>query len=171
MALSVGIDFDEHNWKICMLEHGEVLELRSFVSARAALAHVERYCVLYPELTIVAAAAGFESPFTPLHTLGIPPPAEMHADSDAEQQAFGVQDLLIAIGNMNLNSYHAPSVKFLPTVALHRKLMRPHLGGSNNLCATAALLYGLRRREAAWPEMRFLCVKAGQDTKSILVVE
>ncbi len=83
MALSVGIDFDENNWKICMLEHGEVLELRSFVNSSAALAYVERYCVLYPELTIVAATAGFESPFTPLHTLGIPPSAEMHADSDA----------------------------------------------------------------------------------------
>ncbi len=79
--------------------------------------------------------------------------------------------LLIAIGNMNLNSYNAPSVKYLPTVSLHRKLMRPHLGASNSLCATAALLYGLRKREAAWPEMRFLCVKVDQDTKSILVVE
>jgi predicted butyrate kinase (DUF1464 family) len=171
MALSVGIDFDENNWKICMLEHGEVLELRSFVNPSAALAYVERYCVLYPELTIVAATAGFESPFTPLHTLGIPPSAEMHADSDAEQQAFGAKDFLIAIGNMNLNSYNAPSVKYLPTVSLHRKLMRPHLGASNSLCATAALLYGLRKREAAWPEMRFLCVKVDQDTKSILVVE
>ena len=171
MALSVGIDFDENNWKICMLEHGEVLELRSFVSSSAALAYVEHYCVLYPELTIVAATAGFESPFTPLHTLGILPSAEIDADSEAEQQAFGAKDFLIAVGNMNLNSYNAPSVKYLPTVSLHRKLMRPHLGASNSLCATAALLYGLRKREAVWPEMRFLCVKVDQDTKSILVVE
>jgi predicted butyrate kinase (DUF1464 family) len=171
MALSVGIDFDENNWKICMLEHGEVLELRSFVSSSAALAYVEHYCVLYPELTIVAATAGFESPFTPLHTLGILPSAEIDADSEAEQQAFGAKDFLIAVGNMNLNSYNAPSVKYLPTVSLHRKLMRPHLGASNSLCATAALLYGLRKREAVWPEMRFLCVKVDQDTKSVLVVE
>src|SRR5260370_28149615 len=49
--------------------------------------------------------------------------------------------------------------------------MRPHLGASNSLCATAALLYVLRKREAAWLEMRFLCVKVDQDAKSILVVE
>src|SRR5260221_5734736 len=111
MALSVGIDFDENNWKICMLEHGEVLELRSFVNSSAALAYVERYCVLYPELTIVAATAGFESPFTPLHTLGIPPSAEMHAESEAEQQAFGAKDLLFAIWNIKLHNYYEPSLK------------------------------------------------------------
>src|SRR5260370_21909164 len=110
MALSVGIDFDENNWKICMLEHGEVLELRSFVNSSAALAYVERYCVLYPELTIVAATAGFENPFTPLHTLGIPPSPEKHADSDAEQQKFWAKDLLIAIGNIKSNNYHSPPI-------------------------------------------------------------
>src|SRR5260370_38078561 len=111
MALSVGIDFDENNWKICMLEHGEVLELRSFVSSGAALGYVERYCVLYPELTIVAATAGFESPFTPLYTLGIPPSVEMHADSDAEQKTFGGKALLISIGKLKFNKYYYPFVK------------------------------------------------------------
>lgn len=168
MALSAGIGFDENTWKICVMEHGEVLELRSFVSASAALAYVERHCVLYPELTIVAATAGFESPFTALHSPGFPP---ADGDNATDQQASDAKALLIAIGSMNLNSYCAPSVKYLPTVSLHRKLMRPHLGASNSLCASAALLYGLRKREAAWPEMQFLCVKVDQDTKSILVVE
>ena len=168
MALSAGIGFDENTWKICVMEHGEVLELRVYKSASAALAYVEHHCVLYPELTIVAATAGFESPFTALHSL---PSDEINGDNDTDQQAFGAKELLIAIGKMNLNSYCAPSVKYLPTVSLHRKLMRTHLGASNSLCASAALLYGLRKREAAWPEMQFLCVKVDQDTKSILVVE
>src|SRR5260370_34465610 len=86
MALSVGIDFDENNWKICMLEHGEVLELRSFVSSSAALAYVERYCVLYPELTIVAATAGFANPFTPFHTIRSRPLAEMHPGQEGVQK-------------------------------------------------------------------------------------
>src|SRR5260370_19328879 len=97
MALSVGIDFDENNWKICMLEHGEVLELRSFVNSSAALAYVERYCVLYPQLTIVAATAGVEKPLTPLHRLGLSPPPQMPAESVGQQQTFWATDRLVAM--------------------------------------------------------------------------
>jgi predicted butyrate kinase (DUF1464 family) len=166
MTLSIGIDFDRNDWKTCEIENGQTLELCSFVNSAEVLAYVERNYALYPELTIVVSAAGFEYPFTPLPSIRF-----LQLDEKNESKHTELQKLLIAIGSMNLNSYCAPSVKYLPTVSLHRKLVRPHLGAPDSLCAVAALLHGLREREAAWPEMQFLCVKAGYGAKSILVVE
>lgn len=166
MTLSIGIAFDKDNWKSCIMENGQTVELCSFDDSAAVLAYVERSCAYYPELTIVV-SLGFESPFTPLHTITSLPMDKLHV----EHSVIGIDNFLVALRAIDLNSYCVPSVKYLPGVPIHRKLIRPDLGASNSLCTVAALLYGLRKREAIWAEIRLLCVEVGQRMKSVLVVE
>ncbi len=170
MTLSIGIDFDNETWRTCMMEDGQTLELCSFGNSTAALAYVERSCALYPELPIVV-ASNFETTVRALHGNRFQAIDEMHVGNVTEGQASEVNSFLIVIGTMNLNSFCAPSVKYLPGVPMYRKLMRPHLGSPGSLCAGAALLHGLRAREAGWSEMQFLFVRAGYESRSILVIE
>jgi len=147
-----------------------MLELSSFGNSTAALAYVERSCSLYPELPIVV-ASNFDCPFSALHSSRFQAIVEMQMGNEAKGRISEVSKILIAIGSMNLHSYCAPSVKYLPGVPMHRKLIRPHLGSPDKLCAGAALLHGLRKHEAEWSEMRFLFVRAGYESRSIQVIE
>ena len=156
MAVSVGVMRDGDAWNSCMLEDGHVLESLAFESAASALA--------------------LESSSTAPGTLTLRPTEDQHLESISigtddvldEQQAH---ELLIAMRNINLHSFLMPSIKYLPGVPVYRKLLRATLGTSNDVCAVAALLYRLREREATWPEMHFLCVRVGDQRRSIQVVE
>jgi predicted butyrate kinase (DUF1464 family) len=72
---------------------------------------------------------------------------------------------------MNLHSYLLPSLRYLPGIPLHRKVSSRFLGSSNDVCIVAALLSGLREREATWPEMQFMCVQVNRRFRSIHVLE
>jgi predicted butyrate kinase (DUF1464 family) len=170
MALSVGIDHSRQNWKTCILENEQTLELCSFVDSASVLAYVERTCAFYPELTI-ALSLGLDAPFTPLSTITDQQLDEITKNSITGRQESETREFLIAIRAINLNSYILPSVKYLPGIPIHRKLLRANLGTSNEVCAVAALLYRLREREAAWPEMRFLFVEVDPHYASVLVLE
>lgn len=170
MTLSIGIEFDSEIWRTCMMEDGQMLELSSFGNFTAALAYVERSCSLYPELPIVV-ASNFDCPFSTLHSSRFQAIVEMQLVNETKGRISEASKFLIAIGSMNLHSYCAPSVKYLPGVPMHRKLIRTYLGSPDTLCAGAALLHGLREREAEWSEMRFLFVRAGYESRSILVIE
>lgn len=87
------------------------------------------------------------------------------------EQIHPLLEPLIAIGYSNINSYFAPSVRYLPSMPQYRLLMRKSLGTSNQVCAVASLLSQLRSREAAWSEMNFLCLEVNANFRSILVVE
>src|SRR5437588_641140 len=170
MALSIGMMRGRDAWKSCMIERGQVVESCVFADTASALAYVEGICVHYPELTLTI-SPGSETPFRALsaldeqqlETFTLGPPNGLDA-----QEA---RQFLIAIRNINLHSFLMPSIKFLPTVPVYRKLLPSTLGTSNDVCAVAALLYRLREREATWPEMQFLCVQMGDRWTSIRVVD
>ena len=167
MAVSVGVMRDGDAWNACMLEDGHVLESLAFESAASALAYVERVCVDYPELSL-AISLESETPFLALSAI-----SDQHLESISisADDALDARELLIAIRNINLHSFLMPSIKYLPGVPVYRKLLRATLGTSNDVCAVAALLYRLREREATWPEMHFLCVRVGDQRRSVQVVE
>lgn len=169
MPLSIGIEYTRADWKTCLLENGQTNECFTFGTASSTLAYVGRLCALYPELTL-ALALPYEAPFMSLSALA-EAPAET-ADwrwkeiSDDQQ----VQEFLIAMKSINLHSYAIPSVRYIPTVPRHRAMRQSSLGLASAVCGAAALLYRLREREAAWPEMRFLFAQLHQDTRSIQVI-
>ncbi len=164
MSVSLGVSCGRQHWQTCLMEKGHVLELNSFVDPGAARTCLEHTCVLYPEPNIVVAAA-INTPFTRLVDLSHECFERVVSGNDA------LQDFLIAIGYSNVASYVAPSVKFLSSVPLHRKLMREDLGTSDKLCAFAALLLQLRTSEATWPEMNFMFLEVDNDDWSVLIAE
>ena len=170
MSLSIGVSCGRENWKTCLMENGRPLELNSFVDSAAARAYLEHTCTLYPEPTIVL-SSDLSTPFTRLVAVPKTCLEEMIPRYYTAEQGETLQKLLIAIGYRNINSYFAPSVRYLSSMPPHRKLMRENLGTANNLCAIAALLKQLRAREAAWSEMNFLCLEVAHNSRSILVVE
>ena len=145
MPMSIGIDSTKADWKTCLMENGQTLELCSFVDFAAVLAYVEHLCALYPEPTITVS----------------------YPDSSRN----GIEPFLTAVKTINLNSYCLPGIKQLPTVPAHRKLNRLQMGAADQLCTVAMLLYRLCERETAWSEMNFLCLQVEQDSLGILVVQ
>lgn len=162
MSLSIGIDCGRARWKICLVESGHTVECCAFIDTSSLLNYVEHTCALFPEPTIVV-CTGIEAPFTRLN--------EMTFSQNGIRPGGPTDELLIAIGSLNLHSYGVPSVKYLPSVPPYRKVMRASLGTARDVCAAAALLSHLREREAAWTEVRLLCLEVGRNGKSVLVIE
>lgn len=169
MTVSIGIDYVPGQWRVCRVEQGQLAEFHLFESATAMLAVVRQLCVQYPEPTIVLALDGV-TPFAPLSTL---------SDEQLEQlvqryhpaPAFSEANMALqAVRALNLRSYCAPSVASLPTVPLHRCLLRPALGSARAVCAVIALLHYMREQQATWEEMNFFCVDAGANGTSVLVI-
>lgn len=166
MTLSVGIDRHPESWKICMMEDGQTVELCSFADSSLALVYIERTCLLYPELTMTVSLR-IDVPFIPLSTLT---DQQLEGMANPDQQSE-MEHFLKVARSINLNSYILPSVKYLPAVPLYRKFMRANLGSSSDVCAAAALLFRLREREAAWPDMRFLSLSISHHLASVQAIE
>ena len=170
MSVSIGVSYSMGNWKTCLMENGQALELYSFVDPVAARGYLAHTCTVYPEPTIVV-STDLETPFTRLVTISSTGLEEMILKRYAPEQKDALLEFLIALGCSNINSYFAPSVRYLPSMPQYRILMRENPGSSNYVCAVAALLSQLRAREAAWSEMNFLCLEVDTTFRSILVVE
>jgi len=169
MVLSIGIDYGKENWKTCLMENGRTLELRAFNDAPSTSAYLKHTCAFYPE-PIVAISLGMGTLITPLNTLSDQQLLALSSYRDS-QRANDTNQLLIAIGSVNLNSYTLPGVRHLPSVPAHRKRHRLDMGSSDMLCAVATLLYHMRKQEAIWQEMRFMYVDVEHNSRSIIVVE
>jgi predicted butyrate kinase (DUF1464 family) len=170
MSVSLGVSYSMGNWKTCLVENGQVLEFYSFVDHVAVRAYLEHTCTLYPEPTIVV-STDLETPFTSLVDISWTRVEDMILQRYTLEQKDRLLELLIAIGYSNINSYFAPSVRYLPTMPQYRLLMRESPGTSNHVCAVASLLSQLRIQEATWSEMNFLCLEVNANLRSILVVE
>jgi len=171
MSLSIGIDCSAAHWKTCLREHGQNLHVCSFVDFTAALPYLEGVCALFPEPTI---ALPFGRGTTSLSRLSALTDQQLHAITsplNKQQPQADLQQILIAIKALSLDSYCLPSIKHLPSVPMHRKLNPIDLGTPDSLCIVATLMYRLCERQTAWSEMNFLCVVVGYNSKSIVVVE
>lgn len=170
MALSIGVVRNGNTWKTCMLEQGQLIEQCAFESAETALAYLEHTCARYPELTLAISLA-CETPFQPLSKLPFPQWESTLTFPLKDWTVQEAKEFLIAIKDINLHSYLVPSPRSLPGIPSYRKLLRTNLGTTNDVCAVAALLYGLREKEAAWPEMQFLLVQINRHSRSVQVLE
>lgn len=168
--LSIGVDYTPGQWKICVVDQGQPTELHTFAVASEVLAFVSQICALYPEPTIVL-SLDVATPFSALQAF-----TDEQLDRLAQRYhptpAFPeVREVLQALRRLSLRSYCAPSVEYLPTVPLYRRLMRPVLGTANEVCAVVALLQHMREQEAPWPEMNFLYVNTGENGTCALVLK
>ena len=170
MSVSLGVSYSMGNWKTWLVENGQVLEFYSFAEHVAIRAYLEHTCTLYPEPTIVV-STDLETPFTSLVNITRTCLEDIILQRYSSEQKDPLLELLIAIGYSNINSYLAPSVKYLSSTPQYRLLMRESLGTSNHVCAVAALLSQLRSQEATWAEMNLLCLEVNANLRSILVVE
>lgn len=170
MSVSLGVSYGMRNGKTCLVENGQVLEFRSFLDPVALRTYLEHTCTLYPEPTIVV-STDLETPFTNLVNISRTCLEDMLLPRYTLEQKDSLLDFLIDIKYSNINSYFAPSVKYLSTLPQYRRLMRESLGTPNHVCAVASLLSQLRAREAAWSEMNFLCLEVNANFRNILVVE
>lgn len=169
MPLSIGIDHTGPGWKTCLLENGEASESFSYEDTSSALAYVRNLCALYPELTL-ALALSYEAPFIAagdFTDFGPTAFAPCYAGTGNDRET---QEFLIAVKSINLHSYVIPSVRYIPSVPPFRAARRSSLGCASAVCGAAALLYRLREREAAWPEIRFLFVQLYEQRRSVQVV-
>ena len=170
MSVSLGVSYSMRNGKTCLVENGQVLEFHSFLDPVALRTYLEHTCTLYPEPTIVV-STDLETPFTNLVNISRTCLEDMLLPRYTPEQKDSLLDFLIDIKYSNINSYFAPSVKYLSTLPQYRRLMRESFGTPNHVCAVASLLSQLRAREAAWSEMNFLCLEVNANFRNILVVE
>ena len=160
MAMSVGIDYTENSWKLCLLENGQVVELQRFSQVDEVVAYIEDICILYPE-PIIALSSSLETTLCSLSSLS----------SENEEMAYEMQQFLDGIRYLNSKAYHIPSVKYLSSIPRYRKRKRKAMGGANDVGSVATLLFRMRQQEAIWPEMRFLLLEIGEAERKILVVK
>jgi predicted butyrate kinase (DUF1464 family) len=170
MTLSIGIARDQVSWKICLLENAQVLEWHDCVDEHEAFHYLKRTCGHFPEITI-ALALPFEVPYISLSANTEHDLHRILAAHLAEAQVTATTRLLSTIRSFSLHSYIVPSVRFLPSLPAHRKLLSANLGNPNDVCVVAALLARLRASETPWPEMNFFCVRLDSVENSILVLE
>ncbi len=168
--LSIGVHYNKGNWKTCLMENGHTLELRLFKDVCAALEYVQFHCAIFPE-PVITLSINSGTYLTPVHTYAEGQLSEKTLNSDHIQREDDLNTFRIAVGSSSHNTFHLPPLNQLPDVPIFRRQHRLDMGGSDTLCATALLLYRLRRQEAIWQEMRFLYVDAGYDARSIVVVE
>ena len=169
MTVSIGVDYTPGQWRVCRVEQGHPAELHLFGSADDMLAAVRRLCAQYPEPTIVV-SLDVATPFVPLPSLN-DEQLELLVQRYHPTPAFReIKAALRALCVLSLRSYCAPSVEYLPTVPLHRVLLRPALGSASEVCAVVALLYYMREQQASWEEMNFFCVNAGENGTCVLVI-
>ncbi len=164
MALSIGVDCSRGRWRISLRENGLTLQLSSFIDGSSALAYLERTCALYPEPTIVL-STDLSMPLTRLSKLTEQQLNELTAHL-IQQRHF-----LYAIRIMSLDSYCLPSIKYLASVPMHRKLGYLNMGAPDDLSVVTTLLYRIREREAVWSEMSFFSLEIGFRSRRIVVVE
>jgi predicted butyrate kinase (DUF1464 family) len=170
MGLSIGVDCNPESWKLCLLEHGQRPEYRFFVTPSEMLAALAHICALFPE-PFIALAAGGGAPLERLSALHRQQMVALAADTGEGEVPAELRVFLEAVRDLNLHSYTLPAVQHLPSVPAHRPLLRSRLGGPALVCRITTLLYRLREREAAWPEMRFLYLEAQETYWQIAVIE
>lgn len=168
VTLSIGIDYSDKRWKMCVMENGLAVEYVAFGDVHAAFSYLEKTCALYPE-PIIAVSSHLGTSF---HLL--PPFSESYSlqrRDASEDLPRDFHEFLLALERVNLKSYSLPAIKYLASVPRYRKLYRGQMGGSDKLCAVTTLLHRMRQQEAAWSEMRFFYLEISQSSRSILVVK
>lgn len=169
MTQSLGIDYTSGQWRICRVEQGQAAELHVFGNTDEMLATLRQLCAQYPEPTIVV-SLDVATPFVALSTLNDEQLERLVQRYHPTLAFIEVKAALQALRALSLSSYCAPSVEYLPTVPLHRYLMRSALGSAREVCAVVALLHFMRGQQAAWEEMNFFCVDAGENGTCVLVI-
>ncbi len=170
MVLNIGVDCNADDWKICLMDHGRLLQLNSFSDSPAMLAYVQDICAYYPEPTI-AIASDLNTYFAALHTMTAQQFDEMGVDQGNQSWGDTLKYFLIAISATNLHSYCIPAVAYIQSIPAYRKLNQADMGSAGNICAITTILSRMREREAVLSEMRFLYLEVGHATMSIVVVE
>ncbi|HLX39159.1 MAG TPA: DUF1464 family protein [Ktedonobacteraceae bacterium] len=170
MVLNIGVDCSADGWKTCLMDHGRLLKFNSFTDSPTMLVYLQHICALYPEPTI-AVTSDWNTCFAALHTLTERPLHEMKVNGENHLPNDRIQEILIAIGSLNLQSYSIPAVAYLDSIPAYRKLNRAHMGTAAQVSAITTILTRMREQEAAWSEMRFLYMEVGHATKSLVVVE
>ena len=169
MAVNIGVDYMSGQWRVCRVEQGQAVELHLFGHADEMVATVRQLCAQYPEPTIVV-SLDVSTPFVPLADLSDERLERLVGRYHPTPAFTEVKAALQALRALSLRSYCAPSVEYLPTVPLHRFVMRPALGSASEVCAVVALLHHMREQQAAWEEMNFFCVNAGENGTCVLVI-
>ena len=170
MVVNIGVDCGNQHWKICLMEDGRTVELRSFPDEAAAIAYLKQLCGFYPEPgLLVASTSG-----TNRITLSAVPRDIQNSDELLDESPYSAQAkeiLLIAIDKLSYHSYIMPDVQALPDIPTFRKRHRSGMGTARVLGAVTTLIYRLRKQEAIWQEMRFLYMEVGYHASNIIVVE
>ncbi|GCF10990.1 DUF1464 family protein [Dictyobacter arantiisoli] len=164
MAVSIGIDYASNTcMKICVAENTLPVEGRVFGDANALIAFVQQTASLHPELALAIMLILPQEPQV----------AFPQSLSDEELAALSVDaSLLNVLTSLKTISQHIeilPAVKYLATIPVHRRLLRPSLGSARTLGITISLLATMQEQDASWHEMTF-CLLELLDTGYRLVV-
>jgi len=170
MAISIGIDYAPGQWRVCNVEQGRPAECQICATAGEMQALVSQVCALYPEPTIVV-SLDVAAPFGPLSALTEPQMDQLAQRYHPTPARTEVKAVLAALRSLSLRTYCAPSVEYLPTLPVYRRLLRPALGNANEVCTIVALLHHMREQDASWPEMNFFYVNAGESGTCVLVIK
>jgi predicted butyrate kinase (DUF1464 family) len=170
MGVSIGVDYVPGRWRACCVDQGKLMECHTFSAVDDLQAWVNGICALYPEPTIVL-SLDVTTSFSALPALTGEQVDKLLQCYHPTPAFIEVNAALHCLRSISARSYCAPSVEYLPTVPLHRRLLRPALGTASEVCAVVALLHHMREQEAAWPEMNFLYVNAGESGVCTLVLK
>src|SRR5437763_560690 len=96
MVLSIGVDYKRENWKTCLLENGQPVDLQTYSNISSTLEDLQSSCALYPE-PIIAISSGLNTRLTLLNTLLDQRLSELAAYLHNQQQVHTTKEFLTAI--------------------------------------------------------------------------
>lgn len=160
MTICIGIDCTHSDWKICLADDDTPLEWHSFQESATLQTYLQQICVRYPDVSI-AVVTPCESKFAPFNRQAV----------ELIKTGQACKDLLSILLSLPQQSYLLPSVKYLPTIAAYRRLMRPSLGSAATLCHIAYLLYQMRKQDATWLELTFYYLELLDNTFRLIVIK
>ncbi|HEU5382688.1 MAG TPA: DUF1464 family protein [Ktedonobacteraceae bacterium] len=170
MPIHIGVDYTPGEWRVCTLDQGHPAQFRTVATAGELLDALNQVCALYPEPTIML-SLDVAMPLSALRTFSEEQLERLAQRYHPDPAFTEVRQVLSALQALSTHSYCAPSVEYLPTIPLHRRLMRSLPGSASELCAVVTLLHHMRKQEASWPEMNFFYVHTSEQATCILVLK
>ncbi|GCE02851.1 hypothetical protein [Dictyobacter aurantiacus] len=160
MGVYMGIDCLPADWRICLAQDETPLEWKHFQDDGVLQTYLQQACFRYPDISIAVATSG-ENRFMSL--------AQWRDEPVMGEQIC--EDAASFLLPLSLQGHLLPSVQYLPTIAAHKRAMRPSLGSAASICHIAYLLYQMRMQDAPWLELTFYYLELLDNAYRLVVLQ
>ncbi len=167
----LGIDPGTSRWGFVFLEGGKVVEEKSIPTPQIK-ANLNAVVELAKCAQLVVGPSGYGIPLKKVADLTEMDFLEILLKHPGEKTVMGLETVLRAFKEANINAYVLPGVKLLPTVAERKKKNKIDMGTPDKLCAAVAgIVDQSRRLKLHYNETSFILAEIGFGFDAFIAVE